>query len=194
MICFSEQAADQWIKVNLCSTPPVIQVCNGSNIVPISIYTHTHTPHTKSETWHTSGVYYICVFTFENKHFAPTWGSGGMLNFTLTRATAWPFAQHRRHSFSPCVVIFHSQPPRSGHLKPGWSGHFVCWACVSSPASRAEGSGRKLEYLSADSFKEQRARDGSHMLDSYPHNTVQKGCDPLVTTPKSNHTNNRSKP
>lgn len=66
--------------------------------------------------------------------------SWDMLNFTLTRATAWPLVQHRRHSFSS-YVIFHSQPPRSGHLKPGWSRHFVCWACVSSPASRAEAPG-----------------------------------------------------
>lgn len=45
---------------------------------------------------------------------------------------------------------------------------------------------RELECLSADSFKEQRARDSRHMLDSYAHITAQKGCDSQVTALKSN--------
>lgn len=41
---------------------------------------------------------------------------------------------------SPLVLLYViPYAPRSGHLKPGWSWHFVYWACVSSPDSRTEG-------------------------------------------------------
>lgn len=115
------------------STPTT---CVGSNIVPFNGHACG-----KSETLHTSGLYFMCLFTYKRQTFcmgSTNPCSWDLLNFTLTRATAWPGVQLRRHSFSPCVIL-HSQPPRSGHLNPGWSAHFVCWACVSSLVSRAEG-------------------------------------------------------
>lgn len=125
------------------SSDSIPTTCYGSNFVLASTTdSHSHTT-THIHNWgltHLWSLFHLSLYLWKtNILHEPIRGSWDILNFTLTGATAWPLVQHRRHSFSPCVVIFHSQPPRSGHLKPGWSGHFVCWACVSSPASRAEG-------------------------------------------------------
>lgn len=159
----------QWFNShNLSWIKHCPSICNRHT----QILLHTYTT---SETWHTSGVYYLSLYLCKKNIFAwSTRGSWDMLYFTLAGAITWPLVQHRGHSFSPYVVIFQGQPPRSGHLKPGWSGHFVCWACVIT-SLKSWGPGRELEYLSADGFKEQRARDSGHVLDSYARTTVQKG-------------------
>lgn len=56
MIRFSQQASDQWIEVNLCATPPVIQLpqlVTGQALSLLASLT----------------VYYMCLFTFEKQTF-----------------------------------------------------------------------------------------------------------------------------
>lgn len=165
MIRFSQQASDQWIKVNLCATPPVIQLppfVMGLTLSLLASTTDTLTFHHKK--WDLT--HFWSLFTFEKQTFYIT--REGLMR----QAELHP---DRGNSLTPCTAYeafflplccYFSQPTTKVRTPKARVVRALCLLSMCVIASlKSWGPGRELEYLSADSFKELRARDGSHVRD-----------------------------
>lgn len=74
MIRFSQQASDQWIQGNLCSTPPVIQLLLLIMAQTLSnTLTYSYTQKVRPDTLLESITFYLFTFEKTNILYNPTW-------------------------------------------------------------------------------------------------------------------------
>lgn len=191
---FSEQDSDKWIERNFCSSPAVFQLLWPALGQISSVKGSTTGTDIKSETRHTPGVHYVCLFTFKNKYFAQTaTACTRRVRLHSERGDCSTPLCSRGGFLSPCVLLFFTANLQGQDTwNPG--GPALCLQACVITSLRSRGPGRELGHLSDDSFKEQRARDSSHKLDSSARIPALKRCAPQVTTSKWKHMSNRLKP
>lgn len=166
MLNFSLSAGDHWIEGFFAfSTRGYLTptTCHVSNIVPLASTTDTHT-----EKWDPRQIWsWSHLSLFEKQTFSPN-HDGLMRRAELhhDRGNILTPCAAQEAFFLPLCCYF-SQPTSKVRTPKARVVRALCLLSMCVITSfKSWGPSHELECLSADSFKEQRARDGRHVLDS----------------------------